>query len=302
MSEPALRPFHLAIPVHDLAAARGFYGGVLGCAEGRSAPDWVDFDFFGHQLVCHLDQAAGAADRTHNLVDGHDVPVPHFGVVLTLDQWEALRQRLEAAGVAFPVPPHLRFAGQPGEQRTLFIRDPSGNALEFKGFHDLAALFAGGPATAAPVADAAPLSPGAPPALGGLDHVVLRARDAGALQDFYQRVLGCREERRVDALGLVQLRAGDALIDIVAADSELGRRAGGPPDPDRRNVDHFCLRVEPFDEAAIRAWLAHCGVEAEPTARRYGARGFGPSIYLRDPEGNVVELKGLDGEAGAVRG
>ena len=300
MSEPALRPFHLAIPVHDLAAARGFYGGLLGCAEGRSSADWVDFDFFGHQLVCHLDRAGGSADRAHNLVDGHAVPVPHFGVVLTLDQWEMLRQRLAAAGVSFPVPPHVRFAGEPGEQRTLFIRDPSGNALEFKGFRDLAALFAGGPATAAAEPGVA-ASPSCPP-LRGLDHVVLRARDPEALVGFYQRVLGCREERRVEALGLVQLRAGDALIDIVAADSELGRRAGGPPDPERRNMDHFCLRVEPFEETAIRAWLAECGIEAAPTARRYGADGFGPSIYLRDPEGNVVELKGREGEAGVVRG
>jgi extradiol dioxygenase family protein len=300
MRELVLRPFHLAIPVHDLAAARGFYGGLLGCAEGRSAADWVDFDFFGHQLVCHLDATATGAGRAHSLVDGHDVPVPHFGVVLALDEWETLRGRLEAAGVAFPVPPHLRFAGQPGEQRTLFIRDPSGNALEFKGFRNLGALFAGGAVTDA-LADRPSARPPVP-VLRGLDHIVLRARDAAALVSFYQRVLGCRVERQVDALGLVQLRAGNALIDIVAADSELGRRAGGPPDPARRNMDHFCLRVESFDETAIRAWLRDCGVEAEPTARRYGADGFGPSIYLRDPEGNVVELKGRNGEDGGVPG
>ena len=137
----ALRPFHLAFPVHDLAAARGFYGGVLGCAEGRSAAEWVDFDLFGHQIVAHLDPAA----RPHalsNPVDGHDVPVPHFGVVLAMEEWRALAARGEVAGVAFGIAPHVRFAGQVGEQATMFFRDPSGNALEFKAFADAKQLFA----------------------------------------------------------------------------------------------------------------------------------------------------------------
>lgn len=136
-----LRPFHLAFPVHDLAAARAFYGGVLGCAEGRSAESWIDFDFFGHQIVAHLDPAVKPAEAT-NAIDGHDVPVPHFGVVLTLSDWEALAARVEAAGIAFGIAPHVRFKGQPGEQATMFFRDPSGNALEFKAFADDSMLFA----------------------------------------------------------------------------------------------------------------------------------------------------------------
>lgn len=137
-------PFHLAIPVHDLAAARGFYGGVLGCPEGRSAAHWVDFDLYGHQLVCHLvDGARPAPVAGANPVDGHDVPVPHFGVVLELPAWQALADRLRAAGTTFVIEPHVRFAGQPGEQATLFLLDPSGNALEFKAFADIAGqLFA----------------------------------------------------------------------------------------------------------------------------------------------------------------
>lgn len=137
----SLRPFHLAFPVHDLAAARAFYGGVLGCAEGRSAADWVDFNLFGHQIVAHHDPAARGAGH-HNAVDGHDVPVPHFGVVLTMAQWHALAERVAAAGIAFGIAPHIRFAGQPGEQATMFFRDPSGNALEFKAFADDSKLFA----------------------------------------------------------------------------------------------------------------------------------------------------------------
>jgi extradiol dioxygenase family protein len=139
---PELTPFHLAIPVHDLAAARAFYGELLGCAEGRSDADWVDFDFFGHQLVCHrVPQAAPAAG--HNAVDGHDVPVPHFGMVLEMPDWESLAARLKAAGTAFVVEPHVRFRGQSGEQATLFLTDPSGNAIEFKSFRDIAGqLFA----------------------------------------------------------------------------------------------------------------------------------------------------------------
>ena len=139
-----LTPFHLAIPVHELAAARAFYGGVLGCAEGRSAERWIDFDLFGHQLVCHrVDGARAAKPAGDNRVDGHDVPVPHFGVVLELPDWQALATRLRAAGAGFVIEPHVRFAGQPGEQATLFLLDPSGNALEFKGFADIGAqLFA----------------------------------------------------------------------------------------------------------------------------------------------------------------
>ena len=138
-----LRPFHLAFPVHDLAPARAFYGGVLGCTEGRSSAQWIDFDFGGHQIVAHLDPAAKPVAVT-NAVDGHDVPVPHFGIVLTMDDWQALAARVEAAGVAFGIAPHIRFKGQAGEQATMFFRDPSGNALEFKAFADDAHLFATG--------------------------------------------------------------------------------------------------------------------------------------------------------------
>lgn len=135
-----LRPFHLAIAVDDLSAARRFYGETLGCAEGRSAERWIDFDFFGHQLVTHLADDAG--DAASNPVDGRDVPVPHFGVVLTQADWRALAIRLTAAGATFGIAPHTRFAGEPGEQSTMFLRDPSGNALEFKAFADDAMLFA----------------------------------------------------------------------------------------------------------------------------------------------------------------
>ncbi len=135
-----LPPFHLAFPVHDLAVARAFYGGVLGCAEGRSDPHWIDFDLYGHQIVAHL--APGAGDTLRNPVDGHDVPVPHFGVVLDWAAWHALADRLGAAGVPFGIAPHIRFVGQPGEQATMFFRDPSGNALEFKAFRDPGKLFA----------------------------------------------------------------------------------------------------------------------------------------------------------------
>jgi extradiol dioxygenase family protein len=138
-----MTPFHLAIPVRDLASARAFYGGVLGCPEGRSSTDWVDFDFFGHQLVCHTVSGDGAGRPAHNPVDGHDVPVPHFGMVLEMPDWEALATRLKSAGIAFVIEPHVRFPGQPGEQATMFLTDPSGNALEFKSFRDIAGqLFA----------------------------------------------------------------------------------------------------------------------------------------------------------------
>jgi len=138
MSRP---PFHLAFPVHDLAAARAFYGGLLGCPEGRSSEAWIDFDFFGHQIVAHLDPEMRPR-TSHNPVDGHDVPVPHFGAVLTMDEWQALADRLAAAGVAFVIAPTVRFRGQPGEQATMFLCDPSGNALEVKAMADPGGLFA----------------------------------------------------------------------------------------------------------------------------------------------------------------
>ncbi len=140
---PELTPFHLAIPVRDLVQARAFYGGLLGCREGRSASDWVDFDFFGHQLVCHAVAGGGEDGPAHNPVDGHDVPVPHFGMVLEMRDWEALAAQLRAAGATFVIEPHVRFKGEPGEQATMFLTDPSGNALEFKAFRDIAGqLFA----------------------------------------------------------------------------------------------------------------------------------------------------------------
>lgn len=136
-----MSPFHLAIPVDDIAEARKFYGELFGCDEGRSTSEWVDFDFFGHQLVAHL--APGlAGKKTSNAVDGRAVPTPHFGVVLPMDAWEALANRLEAAGAKFIIEPHIRFKGQLGEQATMFLNDPSGNALEMKAFADLGQLFA----------------------------------------------------------------------------------------------------------------------------------------------------------------
>ena len=133
--------FHLAFPVRDLAEARAFYGGLLGCPEGRSSDEWVDFDFHGHQIVAHLSPGEAAGGAT-NPVDGHDVPVRHFGVILTLPQWEALAGRLKAAGTRFVIEPNVRFKGQPGEQATMFFLDPSGNALEFKAFADDQMVFA----------------------------------------------------------------------------------------------------------------------------------------------------------------
>ena len=130
--------FHLAIPVDDLAAARAFYGSVMGCAEGRSSERWIDFDFFGHQLVVH-EAPRGAVIR--NAVDGDAVPVPHFGLVLDWVAWEALGDRIAASGIGFELPPHIRFAGKPGEQGTFFLFDPAGNALEFKAMRNPAALF-----------------------------------------------------------------------------------------------------------------------------------------------------------------
>jgi len=134
-------PFHLAFPVDDLAAARRFYGELLGCPEGRSAEHWVDFDLHGHQIVAHLTPDAVRA-RATNPVDGDDVPVPHFGLVLPMDEWRALAERLQAAGTQFVIEPTIRFEGQPGEQATMFFLDPAGNALEFKAMADPAKLFA----------------------------------------------------------------------------------------------------------------------------------------------------------------
>jgi extradiol dioxygenase family protein len=138
----SLRPFHLAFPVHDLAEARAFYGGLLGCPEGRSSAQWIDFDFFGHQIVAHLAPAKSEGDAAVNHVDGHGVPVPHFGVVLTLDAFDTLAERLKAADVRFEIEPYTRFKGEPGEQSTMFFRDPSGNAIEMKSFASLDGLFA----------------------------------------------------------------------------------------------------------------------------------------------------------------
>ena len=134
-------PFHLACPVRDLDVARTFYGDLLGCPEGRSSAHWIDYDFFGHQIVAHL--APGMEPRRHsNEVDGHDVPVPHFGVVLSMEEWKALAEKLRTRGVEFVIEPSIRFEGQPGEQATMFFLDPSGNALEIKAMRDPAKLFA----------------------------------------------------------------------------------------------------------------------------------------------------------------
>jgi len=134
-------PFHLAFPVHDLQAARAFYGDLLGCPEGRSSDEWVDFDLYGHQVVAHLAPQEARQAMT-NAVDGDQVPVRHFGVVLSMAEWHALAQRLQAAGTRFIIEPHIRFKGEVGEQATMFFLDPSGNALEFKAFEDPKALFA----------------------------------------------------------------------------------------------------------------------------------------------------------------
>jgi len=137
----SLQPFHLAFPVHSLSAARAFYGELLGCPEGRSSDDWVDFNLYGHQVVAHLAPHETRQAST-NAVDGDQVPVLHFGVVLTMPDWEALAERLRAAGMKFIIEPHIRFKGEVGEQATMFFLDPSGNALEFKAFGDLNSLFA----------------------------------------------------------------------------------------------------------------------------------------------------------------
>lgn len=137
----AMPPFHLAFPVRDLAEARRFYGDLLGCPEGRSSPDWIDFNFYGHQIVAHL-----APDECNisdvSAVDGHGVPVRHFGVVLSMGQWEEMAGKLRAANTEFVIEPYIRFKGQVGEQATMFFRDPSGNAVEIKAFANLDSLFA----------------------------------------------------------------------------------------------------------------------------------------------------------------
>lgn len=138
-----LTPFHLSVPVHNLDLARDFYGRLIGCEEGRSSPDWIDFNLFGHQFVVHLKPNADKDNALHfNHVDGHGVPVPHFGVVLEWAVWEAFAVRLKAEGVQFVIEPYIRFKGQVGEQATMFFLDPSGNALEFKAFKDMSQLFA----------------------------------------------------------------------------------------------------------------------------------------------------------------
>jgi extradiol dioxygenase family protein len=133
--------FHLAFPVKDIAEARRFYGELLGCPEGRSAPNWVDFDFYGHQVVAHL-APEECGHRKTSAVDGHDVPVRHFGAILPMGEWEALAQKLTSAGIDFIIEPHVRFKGEVGEQATMFFLDPSGNALEFKSFADMSQVFA----------------------------------------------------------------------------------------------------------------------------------------------------------------
>jgi|TARA_B100000378_G_scaffold133392_1_gene107784 extradiol dioxygenase family protein len=136
----AIRPFHLAIPVHDLEIAREFYGDILGCSTGRESENWIDFNFFGHQLVTHLDKNMNISDST-NTVDGNRVPVPHFGIILKKKDWDTLAKKLSAANVDFIVEPRTRFKDNTGEQSTMFIKDPSGNALEFKSFHDDGHIF-----------------------------------------------------------------------------------------------------------------------------------------------------------------
>ena len=136
-----LAPFHLAIPVKELKATRHFYNAILNCEEGRSSDHWVDLNFFGHQLVLHIAEIP-ADDPHHNPVDGHDVPVPHFGIVLSMDDWNKLADRLKKEGIAFIIAPYIRFQGQVGEQATMFFKDPSGNALEFKAFKNIDQLFA----------------------------------------------------------------------------------------------------------------------------------------------------------------
>jgi len=140
-STAAIPPFHLAFPVHGLAAARAFYGELLGCPEGRSSPDWIDFNFYGHQIVAHLSPDE-TGHRNTSQVDGENVPVRHFGAVLSMSQWQELADKLRAADTKFIIEPQIRFKGQVGEQATMFFLDPSGNAIEFKAFADMSSLFA----------------------------------------------------------------------------------------------------------------------------------------------------------------
>ena len=140
-----LNPFHLAVPVRNIAESRKFYGELLGFEEGRSSDTWVDYNFYGHQFVVHLDPNLGVHGKIklhYNDVDKHAVPVPHFGVVLNMDDWKKLADKLRAANTQFVIEPYIRFAGQVGEQATMFFLDPSGNALEFKAFADMSKLFA----------------------------------------------------------------------------------------------------------------------------------------------------------------
>ena len=137
-----LTPFHLAVPVYDLVETRAFYRDILGCEEGRSSDHWVDFNLFGHQFVIHLKPKEERMDAHHNPVDGHDVLVPHFGVVLEMEAWENLAEDLKSKGVEFVIEPYVRFKGQVGEQATMFFKDPSGNALEFKAFGDMSQIYA----------------------------------------------------------------------------------------------------------------------------------------------------------------
>ena len=141
-SAAAMPPFHLAFPVHDIAAARQFYGDLLGCPEGRSSSEWVDFNFYGHQIVAHLAPDECGHRSGSSKVDDHDVPVRHFGAVLNLPQWQQLADKLKAAGTRFVIEPYIRFKGEPGEQATMFFLDPSGNAIEIKAFANLDSLFA----------------------------------------------------------------------------------------------------------------------------------------------------------------
>ncbi len=139
----SLSPFHLAIPVYDLNSARTFYGEVFNLEEGRSSTQWVDFNFYGHQLVIHEHPKTPSQEHAHtNPVDGHDVPVPHFGIVLEWSQWEALAERLRSFDIKFVIEPYIRFKGEVGEQATMFLLDPCGNALEFKAFKNMSQLFA----------------------------------------------------------------------------------------------------------------------------------------------------------------
>jgi uncharacterized protein len=137
----SIQPFHLAFPTHDLQASRKFYLDLLGCKEGRASEHWVDFDFYGHQIVAHLAPEECTMAKTSD-VDGDNVPCRHFGVVLTMTQWHALAERLRAANTDFIIEPHIRFKGEPGEQATMFFLDPSGNAIEFKAFENMDSLFA----------------------------------------------------------------------------------------------------------------------------------------------------------------